>query len=143
MTLKKIRQLNQSDHWASEFYSSILLISIGIYGFVIDNNVLLQRSFTEGYLRILPEHFWQIIFILLGVTQLYSLKINSNLMRGISAFFASSLLFWGALNILIYGYFHISMIAWLLFSFVDLYALYRILLLSIKKKISNEISRNI
>ncbi|CAI3960689.1 unnamed protein product, partial [Commensalibacter communis] len=65
-------------------------------------------------------------FIVFGLFQFTALRCESIIGRGVAAFFASSLLIWGTLNILVYGQWHFSLVAWGIFAVINLYALYRI-----------------
>ncbi|WP_271838889.1 hypothetical protein [Commensalibacter communis] len=118
--------MRQHDHWFAEWWSSILLMVVGIYGLCVPNSFIIQQSFIDGFLQFLPFDLWQVLFMTIGVFQFYSLRCESTIGRGVAAFFASSLLIWGMLNILVYGQWHFSLVAWGIFAVINLYALYRI-----------------
>lgn len=118
--------MTRHDHWFAEWWSSLLLIAVGVYGLCIPNSFIIQQSFIDGFLQFLPFDVWQWLFIVFGLFQFSSLRCENMICRGISAFLASSLLIWGTLNILVYGQWHFSLIAWGVFSVINLYALFRI-----------------
>ncbi|OUI77939.1 hypothetical protein HK18_00900 [Commensalibacter intestini] len=127
MSIKLAKVLRKRDHWFAEWWSSILLISVGIYGFCAPDSFIIQQSFIDGFLKIIPVHLWECLFVSIGFFQFLVLSSESFIGRGVAAFLASSLLIWGFLNILVYGEWHFSLIAWGVFSAINLYALSRIL----------------
>lgn len=127
MSIKLVKVLRQRDHWFAEWWSSILLISVGLYGLCASDSFIIQQSFIDGFLQIIPAHLWEFLFVGIGCFQFLMLSGESIIGRGIAAFLASSLLIWGFLNILVYGEWHFSLIAWGVFSAINLYALSRIL----------------
>lgn len=127
MVKRLLNSMKAHDHWFAEWWSSILLIAVGIYGLCVSNSFILQQSFVDGFLKFLPFDVWQWLFVVFGGLQFISLRSESMIGRGIAAFCASSLLIWGTLNILVYGQWHFSLIAWGIFSAINLYALFRIM----------------
>lgn len=127
MKLRLVKRLRARDHWFAEWWSSILLIFVGVYGFFVTDYFVIQQAFIDGFLKFMPAHIWEILFITVGLFQFCALNCESLLGRGLAAFFASSLLIWGTLNIAFYGQWHFSLIAWGIFSAINLYALSRIL----------------
>lgn len=126
MKSRLVKRLRTRDHWFAEWWSSILLISVGVYGFFVTDYFIIQQSFIDGFLKFMPVHIWEILFITVGLFQCCALNCESMLGRGLAAFFASSLLIWGTLNIAFYGQWHFSLLAWSIFSAINLYALSRI-----------------
>ncbi|CAI3931709.1 hypothetical protein [Commensalibacter papalotli (ex Botero et al. 2024)] len=122
-----VKRLRKRDHWFAEWWSSMLLISVGIYGFCAPDHFIIQQSFIDGFVKVIPIYLWESLFIIVGLFQCCALNCESLLGRGLAAFFASSLLIWGTLNIAIYGQWHFSLLAWGIFSAINLYALSRIL----------------
>lgn len=127
MSIKLVKVLRQRDHWFAEWWSSVLLISVGIYGLCSSDSFIIQQSFIDGFLQIIPVNLWECLFVGIGCFQFLMLSSESIVGRGIAAFLASSLLIWGFLNILVYGEWHFSLIAWGVFSAINLYALSRVL----------------
>ncbi|CAI3951090.1 unnamed protein product [Commensalibacter communis] len=126
MVRRLISSMRQHDHWFSEWWSSVLLVVVGIYGLCVPNSFIIQQSFIDGFLQFFPFDVWQWLFIVFGLFQFTALRCESIIGRGVAAFFASSLLIWGTLNILVYGQWHFSLVAWGIFAVINLYALYRI-----------------
>ncbi|MDI2112073.1 hypothetical protein [Commensalibacter nepenthis] len=126
MVKRLLNSMKTHDHWFAEWWSSILLVVVGVYGLCVPNSFIIQQSFIDGFIKILPAHLWEFLFIFVGLFQLVSLGCDNLLGRGFAAFFASILLIWGTLNILVYGQWHFSLVAWGIFASINLYALYRI-----------------
>lgn len=126
MVKKLINSMKMHDHWFAEWWSSVLLIAVGIYAFITPDHFVIQQSFIDGFLEFLPFDLWKWLFIAFGLMQAFSLRYESLFGRGIAAFLASSLLIWGTLNIAVYGQWHFSLVAWGIFAVINLYALYRI-----------------
>ncbi|MDI2091703.1 hypothetical protein [Commensalibacter oyaizuii] len=126
MFKKLARSLRGHDHWFAEWWSSVLLMAVGIYGFCVPDGFIIQQSFVDGFLQVLPFNLWEVLFIAFGLFQFTALRYESLIGRGIAAFLASSLLIWGTLNIAVYGQWHFSLIGWGIFSAINLYALFRI-----------------
>lgn len=125
MAKKIINSLRNHDHWFAEWWSSVFLLAVGVYGLCKSDSFILQRSFIDGFLVILPVDIWESLFIGIGMFQLYALVKERLIIRAAASFCASSLFLWGFLNILVYGHWYFSLIAWGIFAVINLYALYR------------------
>lgn len=127
MPIKRLNILRQRDHWYAEWWGSVFLIAVGVYALLMPNSEILHRSLVDGFLTFFPVDIWELLFIGIGFFQFCMLFTESMWGRGIAAFFASSLLIWGFLNIFLFGQWHFSLVAWGVFSSINLYALSRIL----------------
>lgn len=125
MVRRIVNSLRNHDHWFAEWWSSILLMAVGVYGLCEPTSIIIQQSFIDGFLQFMPDKVWELLFVYIGLLQYCALNYESLIGRGITAFFASSLLIWGFLNILFYGQWHFSLIAWGVFATINLYALCR------------------
>ena len=127
--VQKIRQtLRQHEHWFAEFWSMLFLFIVGFYGLTVPRTELLRDAYIHGFLHVLPDGIWQGLFIMAATLQCASLFKESLFGRGIAAFMGATLLLWGGLNVLFYGYgWHFSLIAWIFFAAINLTALSRIL----------------
>ncbi|MDI2113097.1 hypothetical protein [Commensalibacter nepenthis] len=126
MVKRLLNSMKTHDHWFAEWWNSILLVVVGVYGLCVPNSFIIQQSFIDGFLQFFPFDVWQWLFIVFGLFQFTALRRESMIGRGVAAFFSSSLLIWGTLNILVYGQWHFSLVAWGVFASINLYALYRI-----------------
>ncbi|CAI3951969.1 unnamed protein product [Commensalibacter communis] len=127
MVKRLISSMKTHDHWFAEWWSSILLMIVGVYGLCVPNSLIIHQSFINGFLKVLPFDVWQWLFIGFGLFQFTALRCESMIGRGVAAFFASSLLIWGTLNVAFYGRCHFSLVAWGIFAVINLYALARIM----------------
>ncbi len=122
------RQLRMHEHWFAEFWSMLFLFIVGFYGLTVPRTELLRDAYTHGFLRVLPDGIWQGLFIMAATLQCAALFRESLCGRGIASFMGATLLGWGGLNVLFYGYgWHFSLIAWIFFAAINLTALSRIL----------------
>lgn len=128
--MKRVKKVFiKHEHWFAEWWSGILLIIIGIYGYYFPSHVGMSVNVLEAFTKIIPEYVLKIAFFSCGIIQLISLLYESPIWRAISAFFASFLLIWGTLNVIVYdgSQWHFSIVAWGIFSAINLFALARIL----------------
>ncbi|CAI3961457.1 unnamed protein product, partial [Commensalibacter communis] len=69
------------------WWSSILLMVVGIYGLCVPNSFIIQQSFIDGFLKFFLFDVWQWLFIVFGLFQFTALRCESIIGRGVAAFF--------------------------------------------------------
>lgn len=122
MVKKLVNTIQRHDHWFAEWWSSVFLLAVGIYGLYQQNSFIIQQSFIDGFLQFMPAKIQELLFISAGLLQFFMLRCDYLIGRGLASFYASSLFIWGFLNILIYGQWHFSLVAWGVFASINLYA---------------------
>lgn len=54
MVKKLVNTIQRHDHWFAEWWSSVFLLAVGIYGLYQQNSFIIQQSFIDGFLQFMP-----------------------------------------------------------------------------------------